>query len=165
MVIQKIIEDVKKLILHDRVSLVLNLHDGNGFYRKDYQNTIFNANAWGQTCVIDQHQLEDSSTFGNLDEIASKVSADLNSKLLKDFHAFNVKNTQTKFHDEQMKLSLTYFAVTHNKPAFAIETSKNLSSLAQKVYYQLNAIESFMKIMGIEFERKFELNEENIENF
>lgn len=159
----KTIEDIKKLILNDRVSLVLNLHDGHGFYRKDYKNTIFNANAWGQTCVIDQCQLEDNSTFGNLDEIASKVSADLNAKLLKEHHTFNVRNTKTKFYDEQMKLSLTYFSVTHNKPAFAIETSKNLSSLAQKVYYQLNAIESFMKIMGIEFKRDFELTIDNIE--
>jgi len=59
-------------------------------------------------------------------------------------------------------ISLTYFAVTNNKPAFAIESSKNLSSLSQKVYYQLLAIEEFMKVMDISFTRKFNLNENSI---
>jgi hypothetical protein len=63
-----------------------------------------------------------------------------------------------------MKHSLTYFAITHNKPAFAIETSKHLSSLTQKVYYQLSAIEMFMDIMNIKYERDFNLNQEEIEN-
>ena len=83
-------------------------------------------------------------------------------QLLQEHHSFNVKNTKTKYEDEAMRLSLTYFAVTNNKPAFAIETSKNLSSLAQKVFYQLLAIEEYMKIMGIKYERDFVLNEKNL---
>ena len=57
-----------------------------------------------------------------------------------------------------MQQSLTFFAVTHNKPAFAIETSKNITELTHKVIYQLKAMEEFMKIMNIEFERDFDLN-------
>ncbi|NOQ30725.1 MAG: hypothetical protein GQ570_06350 [Helicobacteraceae bacterium] len=158
------IKEIKELILNKRVSLVLNLHDGHGFYRKEHKGTIFNPNAWGQTCVIDQCSLDKSLRFGNLDEVAKKVSKHLNSTLIKDHHKFSVKNTQTKFDDEAMQLSLTYFAVTHNKPAFAIETSKNLSSLSQKVYYQLSAIEAYMDIMGIKYSRDFVLNEKNIAN-
>ena len=71
---------------------------------------------------------------------------------------------KTEKYDEAMQLSLTYFAVTNNKPAFAIESSKNLSSLSQKVFYQLLAIEEFMNIMGISFTREFELTEENLSN-
>ncbi len=67
-------------------------------------------------------------------------------------------NTKTKQKDEQMQQSLTFFAVTHNKPAFAIETSKNITELTYKVIYQLKSIEEFMKIMNIEFERDFDLN-------
>jgi hypothetical protein len=52
---------------------------------------------------------------------------------------------------------LTFFAVTHNKPAFAIETSKNITDLTHKVIYQLKSIEEFMNIMHIEFERKFDI--------
>jgi len=156
------VEAIKKVILEPKVSLVLNLHDGHGFYRKKNQGSIFNPNAWGQTCVIDQCKLKTHQAFGDLNKIAEQVRLNVNKRLLKKHHSFNVKNTKTKYEDEAMQLSLTYFAVTHNKPAFAIETSKNLSSLSQKVFYQLLAIEEFMKIMQIEYTRDFKLNEKNI---
>lgn len=157
-----IVDAVKKIILEQKVSLILNLHDGHGFYRKKEQNSIFNPNAWGQTCVIDQCSLNKEQPFGNLNNIARSVKENINKQLLKRHHIFNVKNTKTKFKDEQMRLSLTYFAVRNNKPAFAIETSKSLSTVAQKVFYQLLAIEEFMKIMDIEYSRDFELNEKNV---
>lgn len=156
------IDEIKKIILEDKVSLVLNLHDGHGFYRTENHNKIFNPNAWGQTCVIDQCKLNANQPFGNLNNIALEIKARMNKKLLKDHHSFNVRNTNTKFDDEAMQLSLTYFAVTNNKPAFAIESSKNLSTLSQKVFYQLMAIEEFMNIMDISFSREFELNEKSI---
>ena len=159
---KKTVETVKKIILDPKVSLILNLHDGHGFYRQKEQNSIFNPNAWGQTCVIDQCNLNKKQPFGNLNEIAKRVQKNVNKKLLKQHHIFNVKNTQTKFKDEQMRLSLTYFAVKNNKPAFAIETSKSLSSISKKVFYQLLAIEGFMKIMGIKYSKDFVLNEKNI---
>ena len=157
-----IIKEIKKIILEKKVSLVLNLHDGHGFYRKKNQGAIFNPNAWGQTCVIDQCDLNQNQPFGNLNTIALDVKKQMNKKLLKEHHSFDVRNTNTKFEDEAMQLSLTYFAVTNNKPAFAIESSKNLSSLSQKVFYQLLAIEEFMNIMHIGYSRDFELNEKNL---
>ena len=159
---KEIINAIKKVILSKDVSLVLNLHDGHGFYRKENQGSIFNPNAWGQTCVIDQCDLKEEQEFGNLNNIASTVKDNINKKLLEKHHNFSVKNTKTKYDDEEMKLSLTYFAVTNGKPAFAIETSKDLSSLSQKVFYQLVAIEEFMKIMDIPFIRNFDLSEKNL---
>lgn len=151
------VNKIKELILEKNVHLILNLHDGYGFYRNKYENAIFNPNSWGQATIIDQERIDDK--FGNLDEIANKVNTSLNNEaLFKDFHSFGVKNTQTKFKDEQMQLSLTYFAVTNNKPAFAIETSKNITDLTYKVIYQLKSIEEFMKIMDIEFEREVDIN-------
>ena len=151
------VSKIKELILEKNVHLILNLHDGYGFYRNKYENAIFNPNSWGQATIIDQERIDDK--FGNLDEIANKVNTSLNNEaLFKDFHSFGVKNTQTKFKDEQMQLSLTYFAVTNNKPAFAIETSKNITDLTYKVIYQLKSIEEFMKIMDIEFEREVDIN-------
>lgn len=159
---KEIVEEIKKTILKKKVSLVLNLHDGHGFYREKDNGSIFNPNAWGQTCVIDQCNLKQNQPFGNLNTIALTVRDNINKKLLKEHHSFNVKNTKTKYEDEAMQLSLTYFAVTNSKPAFAIETSKNLSTLADKVFYQLLAIEEYMKIMGIEYKRDFELNAKEI---
>ena len=161
---KEIIKEIKKLILSKNVSLVLNLHDGHGFYRKENHGKIFNPNAWGQTCVIDQCKLNENQPFGNLNKIASTVKENINKNLIQEHHSFDIRNTKTKFEDEEMQLSLTYFAVTNNKPAFAIESSKNLSSLSQKVYYQLLAIEEFMKIMGISYKRKFQLDENSINN-
>ncbi|OIP56639.1 MAG: hypothetical protein AUK54_01680 [Helicobacteraceae bacterium CG2_30_36_10] len=158
------IKEIKKIITSKKVSLVLNLHDGHGFYRAENHGKIFNPNAWGQTCVIDQCTLNPNQLFGNLNDIASTVKDNLNKKLLQEHHGFNVKNTKTKFDDEAMQLSLTYFAVTNNKPAFAIESSKHLSSLSEKVFYQLLAIEEFMTIMQISFTRDFELNIDMLDN-
>jgi hypothetical protein len=157
----QIVMDIKKIILNPKIDMILNLHDGHGFYRNSWQNSIFNPAAWGQACIIDQEKIN-TKKFGNLGEIARNVANKLNTGLRKNYHCFNVKNTKTKFKDEQMRLSLTYFAITHGKPAFAIETSKNIKDLPTKVYYQLRAIEEFMKILGIEYERSFELNIENI---
>jgi hypothetical protein len=153
------INKVKKIILDNNVDLILNLHDGHGFYRDKYENAIFNPNAWGQATIIDQEKINGLEKFGNLDEIANKVTSILNNdNLFQEYHSFGVKNTQTKYKDEQMQLSLTYFAVTNNKPALAIETSKNITELTYKVIYQLKSIEEFMKIMDIKFERDFDIN-------
>lgn len=151
------INRIKEIILEKRVDLILNLHDGFGFYRDIYEDANFNPSAWGQATIIDQEKIDDK--FGNLDEIANQVNKSINNEgLYQNFHTFGVKNTQTKQKDEQMQQSLTYFAVTHNKPAFAIETSKNITELTYKVIYQLKSIEEFMRIMHIDFERDFDLN-------
>ncbi|MBW6488162.1 M99 family carboxypeptidase catalytic domain-containing protein [Sulfurimonas sp.] len=160
---KKTVDEIKNIITQENVSLVLNLHDGNGFYRKTDKGNIFNPNAWGQTCVIDQCELNINQPFGNLNTIALEIKDRINRRLIEEHHTFDVKNTNTKFYDEAMQLSLTYFAVTHNKPAFAIESSKNLPSLSQKVFYHLLSIEEFMNIMGISFKREFELNELEID--
>jgi len=160
---KKIVDEIKKIILSPNVSLVLNLHDGHGFYRKKSEGNIYNPQAWGQTCVIDQCKLLKDKPFCDLNNIALTVKNNINKKLLKKHHSFNVKNTNTKKDDDKdMQQSLTYFAVKHSKPAFAIETSKNLSSIAKKVFYQLVAIEEYMKIMDISYSRDFELNEDEI---
>jgi len=159
-----IVEAIKKIILLPRISLILNLHDGHGFYREKNQGRIYNTKAWGQTCVIDQCKLLKKTPYFNLGKIAQEVKDDINQKLLSKHHSFSVKNTHTKRdHYKDMQQSLTYFAIQHYKPAFAIETSKRLATLSQKVFYQLVAIESYMKIMGIQFKRDFTLNRTSID--
>ncbi len=157
----QIVQDIKELILNKQIDLVLNLHDGHGFYRKKHIDSLYNPQAWGQACIIDQQILPDVE-FGNLCEIAQQVSKESNIDLVEDVHEFNVKNTYTKKQDQAMQQSLTYFAIQNNKPAFAIETSKNIHELDLKVYYQLKSIEEFMKIMGIKFTRDFQLSTDNI---
>ncbi|MDP1785662.1 MAG: M99 family carboxypeptidase catalytic domain-containing protein [Sulfuricurvum sp.] len=157
-----IVDELKKIIIDPRVDLILNLHDGHGFYRKEYKNTIFNPGAWGQTCVIDQISLDGDHIYKDMNKIASAVSQELNGGLIENHHCFDVRNTNTRFDDEAMKHSLTFYAINHNKPAFAIETSKNLPTLEEKVFYQLRAIEGYMRYMGISYQRSFELTPENL---
>jgi len=159
-----IVEEIKALITQSNVDLVLNLHDGHGFFREKYQNTIFNPRAWGQTCVIDQIKLDSNNSYSDLACIAQKVSDKLNQHLLQKHHGFNVRNTKTKKKKNEMQHSLTYFSINNHKPSFAIETSKELQTTAQKVYYQLRAIEAFMQIMGIKYQRDFELDSQNVKD-
>ena len=156
-----IVTEIKKLLLIPKVDLTLNLHDGQGFYRDRQINKDFNPKAWGQATIIDQQQIP-SAKYGNLADIAKQVSQGTNVELIEDVHEFNVKNTNTKAQDKAMQQSLTYFSITNNKPAFAIETSKNITQISQKVYYQLATIEKFMNVMNIKFSRTFDFNEETI---
>ncbi|WP_297811400.1 M99 family carboxypeptidase catalytic domain-containing protein [uncultured Helicobacter sp.] len=155
------VQSIKKLITNEEVDFIINLHDGHGFYREKWENSIFNPKAWGQTYVIDQKTLDDVP-FGDLDSIAKQIESKLNQRLHYDFHTFGVRNTETRIKDEEQQNSLTFFAITHLKPAIAIETSKNITELPLKTLYQLSSIEALMEILGIEFERKFELNLENV---
>ncbi|AHJ13618.1 M99 family carboxypeptidase catalytic domain-containing protein [Sulfurospirillum multivorans] len=157
----EIVMEIKKLILQPKVDLTLNLHDGQGFYRARQINKDFNPKAWGQATIIDQQNMPHAK-YGNLAEIAKKVNQETNVDLIEDVHEFNVKNTNTKAQDKAMQQSLTYFAITHNKPAFAIETSKNITELSHKVFYQLKTIEKFMDEMNIKYTRSFELSQETI---
>ena len=156
-----IVSDIKKLMLQPKVDLTLNLHDGRGFYREKTINKDLNPKAWGQATIIDQHQIP-GAKYGNLGEIAKQVNKETNVALIEDVHEFNVKNTNTKTQDKAMQQSLTYFSITNKKPAFAIESSKNITELSQKVFYQLKTIEEFMRIMEIKYTRSFELNNESI---
>ncbi len=155
------VQAIKKLITNEEVDFIINLHDGHGFYREKWENSIFNPKAWGQTYVIDQKTL-DNVPFGDLDSIAKQIESKLNQRLHYDFHTFGVRNTETRIKDEEQQNSLTFFAITHLKPALAIETSKNITELPLKTLYQISSIEALMEILDIEFERKFELNLENI---
>lgn len=156
------IQKIKEIILNQQVDLVLNLHDGSGFYRPQYIDGLHNPRRWGQTVIIDQKRI-DHPQFGNLENIAGRVVAGMNEHLFSEEHVCHVKDTETCLvGDAEMEKALTYFVVRNRKPAFGIETSKEFSS-DQRSYYHLRAIESFMQVMGIEFERQFQLTMEGIE--
>lgn len=152
---------IKEIIKRPDVNFVLNLHDGHGFYREKWENSIFNPRAWGQTYVIDQKKI-DHVLFGNLDEIAQNIVNRLNKNLHYDFHTFGIRNTETRYKDEEQQNSLTFFAISNLKPALAIETSKNIKDLELKTFYQLSSIEALMDILDIEYERDFTLTPDNV---
>lgn len=161
---------IKPLILDPQVRLVLNLHDGSGFYRPTPLNAQLCPARWGQSVIIDQESIdiarqggqESQNALGNLGNLARLVSAQVNDKLLNPLHVFHVKNTETRLGDVEMEKTLTYFAITHGKPAFGLEASKELNA-AQRAYYHLVAVEAFLRQVGIEFKRDFTLEPQEVE--
>lgn len=156
------VQRIKSIITNPHISMVLNLHDGSGFFREKYIDKWHNPYRWGQSCIIDQATI-DAPRYGNLEEIAHEVKAHVNRNLFDSEHHFSVKNTETAKGDDEMSKSLTYFAIRNNKPAFGIEGSKNFGTHF-RAYYHLLALEKFMDIMGIEYERKLELNPFSVKN-
>ncbi len=151
-----LVQRIKKYIKAPEVKLILNLHDGSGFYRKEYTNWTFSPDRWGQSSIIDQTSL-DIKHYGNLEEISTEVCEHVNKNLLRERDAYRVKNTHTRMGDKEMEKTLTYFAINNGKAAFGNEASKSLP-LYERTYYHLLALEKYMNIMGIEFERKFDLD-------
>ena len=158
----KSVKRIKDYIKSDDVKLVLNLHDGSGFFREKYINDIYSPKKWGQCSIVDQKVL-DVAMYGNMQEISTKVVNSINKNLIRDSDIYHVKNTKTRLGDKEMEKSLTYFAINNGKAAFANEASKELN-LSERVYYHLLAIEEYMNIMGIEFKRKFKIQASAIKN-
>ena len=154
------VQKIKKIILDDEVDVVLNLHDGSGFYKKKYINRMHNPNRWGQSIIIDQETLG-APKFGNLLNLANNVQQHINSHLKNKNKYFYVKNTETKKGDVEMEKSLTYFSIKNNRPAFAVEASKSFLT-HERTYYHLLAVEGFMKELGIKYQRDFKMTRNNV---
>lgn len=154
------VQKIKKIILSKNVDIVINLHDGSGFYKKKYINKMHNPNRWGQSIIIDQENLE-VDKFGALAEIAGNVQKYINKQLRNKNKFFYVKNTETKKGDVEMEKSLTYFSIKNNQPAFAVEASKSFLT-HERAYYHLLAVEGFMKELGIKYYRDFDMTRNDV---
>jgi hypothetical protein len=155
----KLIERMKKIIKNKNIKMVVNLHDGSGFYRKKYIDKQHQPRKWGQASIIDQDILK-NIPYGDLKKISDEVVLHVNKYLIKQEHSFRTKNTKTHvkktFEEKEMSKTLTYYAINHGKPAFGNESSKNLPT-HERVYYKLLSLEKFMDVMGIKYKRKFSL--------
>ncbi len=162
----EIVERIKQYIVDKSVKLVLNLHDGSGFYRPMFIDKNHQPLKWGQTIVIDQELLHDVKEYNDLYTISEEVVNHTNKFLLKEEDIYRSKNTHTRFkktfEEQEMSKTLTYYAINHGKSAFGHETSKSLST-NERIYYKLIAIEKFMDIMGIQYKRNFELSLDGID--
>ena len=156
------IQRIKSYISDDNVKLVVNLHDGSGFYRPTYMDRNHSQYKWGQCSIIDQESLN-IKKYSNLAEISNKVVKHVNKSLIDKEHIYHLHNTRTVEGDKEMEKTLTYFAINKGKAAFGNEASKSLPT-HQRVYYHLLALEKYMDIMGIEYERKFNLNDKIVKN-
>lgn len=159
------IAKIKKIITDERVDLIAHLHDGSGFYRPERHDAQHCPERWGQCVVIDEERT-DEPRYIELAAMASRVVERVNEGLYDPEHSYRVKNTLTRRKDtvmaKEMAKTLTYYAINNGKPAFGIEASKEFPT-AMRSYYQLRAIEGFMDLLGIGYERRFPLSAEGVD--
>ena len=155
-----LIHRIKALIMDPQVDMVLNLHDGSGFFRQDYQDDECNPARWGQCVIIDQERIP-HPRYGELQALAADAAQQVNGHLLDPQHRLEVMNTRTAEGNQEMAKTLTFFAIRHGKPAFGLEASKSLPAESRS-YYHLRMLESFMSRLGIGFHRRLELTQTGV---
>lgn len=154
------VQKIKQIITSPDVDIILNLHDGSGFYNERYVDAQHNPKRWGQSLIIDQATVG-IGQYSHLEKIAEQVISGVNQHIDQPLHQYRLKNTHTALGDKEMEKTLTYFAINHSKPAFGVEASKNFLT-HRRAYYHLLVLESFMDKIGIKFERKFSLTSAGI---
>lgn len=153
---------IQQLIREPDVALVLNLHDGSGYYRPRFESRLCSPARWGQSVIIDQAELP-GVFLGNLAQMADSVTNEVNRHLVRPLHRLHVHNTRTAEGDREMEKSLSYFAVRHGKAAFGLEASKEFP-VALRTYYHLRLVEAFMRQAGLRFTRDFELTPRGVDS-
>ena len=157
----KTVQKIKSIITDPQVDLVVNMHDGSGYYRKKYIDSKHNPYRWGQSSIIDQKRIDVNSSYSDLYKVSQFVVGRVNQKLLNKEHRYHTHNTKTREGDKEMAKTLTYFAINRGKPAFGNEATKELNT-PYRVYYHLLALEAYMDYMGIEYIRNFKLTPKDI---
>lgn len=149
----RIVEILKELI--GRSDVLLNLHDGSGFYREKQIDDLHNPMRFGQSVIGDAESYTGpaSGKVIPLGQIARRVCEAVNPHIPEqEYHfRFNNHNTVSKgtLHPEQ-RLSATYYSLTrHEIPAFGIESSKEIPDNETKVRHKSMVINAFMKEFGI----------------
>jgi hypothetical protein len=151
------VEILKELMAES--DLLLNLHDGSGYYRPRRESELAGPDRFGQCVIADAavYTHPESGRVIPLEEYAQKVVAQVNRDIAEPLHKFHFFNTRTgaddSRHKEQRK-SATYYALTQlGIPAFGVETSKQLPSLEMKIRQHNLAVNAFLDIFGLEVEQ------------
>jgi hypothetical protein len=148
----KVVEILKKLI--DESDMLLNLHDGSGFFSETWENSMRNPMRYGQSIIADCNVYVNPNTGKKLElgKIARKVTEDINRFIPNKRQHFHFNNHRTHSrdsrHKEQRKSATYYSLYRRGIPAYGVETSKSLP-LEQKVFHHNLAINAFMKYLDI----------------
>lgn len=151
---------IQEIITHPQIDIILNLHDGYGFYRPTFESDSRNPKRWGQSIIIDEETWP-TKRYQELADIASYVTGKVNKNLLNTKHAFYVRNTHTSKGEKEMERTLTWFALNHEKTAFGLEVSKEFD-VSTRTYYHLHMVEAFLDYLGVSYTRSFPLSPSGI---
>lgn len=149
----KVVEVLKKLMSESDV--LMNLHDGSGFYRPEWISNLKNPTHWGQSIIADDQEFvspKDGSTIP-LRSRALRIIEHVNARIAEPEYRFHFNNTRTAYKDSphpEMRGSATFFALTQlGVESYGVETSKEIEPLDIKVKYQSLVVNAFMDDLGI----------------
>lgn len=134
--------------------MLLNLHDGSGFFSETYVSEERNPRRYGQSIISDAGKYVSKKTGQELDlaAMAQDVCEKINPKIKESGHHFHFNNHRTANADsvnKEQRKSATFYALTVlGIPAFGVETSKSLP-LELKVRHHNLAINAFMEQLEI----------------
>ncbi len=155
------VQRLQDFILDFKPNILLNLHDGSGFYATEYISSARNPNRWGQSVIIDQESMD--CDYGDLEGIAERVTIRTNEAIENKNHYFVPRNTHTNIGHAEMEKSLSWYGVRNGIPSFGLEVSKDFNK-ATRVYYHLVQLEAFFDELGIEYYREFPLTLQDVAN-
>lgn len=149
----RIVEILKELI--NRSDVLLNLHDGSGFYRPEYVDDMHSPMRFGQSIIADA-DVYVGPTSGKrieLGTIANRICERVNRDIPEPEYKFHFNNhntlSDTSPHKEQRR-SATYYSLTqHEIPSFGVESSKEIPSNELKIRHKSMVINAFMEEFGI----------------
>jgi len=145
--------DVVKLLMA-QCDFLINLHEGEGFYRQDYETANHNQMKYGQSIIADTDSLLFNHQTLNLQKIANIICQAVNRSINESEYHFRFNNHRTSHQDTQhaeQRKSATYYALMNYQiPAFGVEVSRQLPSQSLKNFYTELVIYEFMKYMDIE---------------
>jgi len=147
----RIVKIITKLM--EESDLILNLHDGWGFYSDEWKGPGRNPNRFGQSIIADAETFVHKGDTIHLGDMARKAIKKANSHITNTYHKLHFMNTRTlekSSNFPQMKKSATFYALTNlGIPSFGIEASKNIDKLEDKIRYHNYAINAFLEMMGV----------------
>lgn len=141
--------------LMERSNLLLNLHDGSGFYRDNWVDSLHNPFRFGQSIIADCDKFLSDKTGHEieLEAIARIVVSKINEQIDNERYKFSFANHDSVSPDTkypEMRKTATFYALTeHSIPAYGIETSKSLPSTEMKVAHQVIAINAFLEAFDV----------------
>lgn len=149
----RVVEVIKGLMAE--ADILLNLHDGSGFYFPRWESPQRNPMRFGQSIIADASVFHHPSSgrYVELEAMASRVIKKVNAQIHDERHHFHFNNHRTMERDsphKEQRGSATFYALTqHGIPAFGVETSKNIPDPGIRVQYQTMVINAFLDEMGI----------------
>ena len=154
---RNVVEILKGLMAESDV--LLNLHDGSGYYRPTWESDMANPKRYGQ-CIITDTSVYTHPGTGRVielekyaEEVVRRVNGEIDTPLHK-FHVFNMETVQDATKYKEQRKSASYFALTQlGIPAFGVETSKQLPRLEMKVHQHNLAVNAFLELYGVELEQ------------